>query len=99
MTTRLGHSGPEWRRRRNASGVLMADNTYGVGTLWSPGVFPFVLETALQLLSGLILFSCLCHLESKGRSFLSLPVLAEADLISSAVAMFGNFSFRVLFCD
>lgn len=61
--------------------------------------FPLFLKTALQLLSGLILFSCLCHLESKGRSFLSLPVLAEADLIPSAVAMFGNFSFRVLFCD
>lgn len=47
MNTNLGHSGPEWRRQRNASGVLMADNTYGVGTLWSPGVFPFVLEDRL----------------------------------------------------
>lgn len=88
MNTHLDHSGPEWRRQRNASGILMADNTYGVGTLWSPGVFPFVLEDRL---AASVWFDFV---------FLSVsPVLAEADLISSAVAMFGNFSFHVLFCD
>lgn len=107
MNTHLGHSGSEWRRQRNASGVLMTDNTYGVGTefLSTDSVVPWsflllFLKTALQLLFGLILFCFpVCVIWSLKKEFSFFSVLAEADLISSAVAMFGNFSFRMLFCD
>lgn len=87
----------------------MTDNTYGVGTEflgtgYGPMEFsPFVLEDCLAapVWFDFVLFSYLCHLESKegGFFFFFSPVLAEADLISSTVAMCGNFSFRMLFCD
>lgn len=87
MNTHLGHSGPEWRRQRNASVVLMTDNTYGVGTEFLgadavvPWSFPLLfLKTALQLLFGLILFCFpICVIWSLKKAFSFFPLLAEAD--------------------